>query len=515
VPGRYARGVDGDEQATGRSPLLLRLAPAAPYLAVGLVAAVAQVVAIATAPRALYFPDSYCYVSWSYCPNHSPNVSLLWQVMTLGVMTEVAVLTLQALLVVAGSLLLTGALRKLAPTWVAVAAGCLFAAYPMNLLLERVLMPETLQTFFLVLFLFAASRSFTTPTLRRQLAFGALGMVALGLLASVHASVLVAALLAAGAFAAALALRLRRRGHLSSVPRLVGALAVAGLLVVLPIVPVSVRMHSTFGTWSPNPTSGTYLAATWAPLLSCPTATSPTDPLAREMLGDLCRIRTFTPMPGLDQQVLFTEPWNPAWLAFSGSTPIGTPITKATFRQTQAAMSQAAIDGILSHPLRFGHEVARSLWWQAVGPLAPPFPPFHEWLGPPVDQVGYPTISSFLAGAKHGGPPDEDHVLVAVANHTDRLAQALLWTAALGGLVRVGLALRRRRRGRPFRLEASARVALGLLATALTAAALLTVAIGGHPAGRYTVASVPPLLVLCALVVPGGRAAQERQPADG
>ena len=477
-------------------------------LAVGLVALGVRLVVAAIQPHGLYFPDSWCYVIKAEgppCMAHDPAVGWFWSVGTFGVRSAASVLWLQAVLGIATALVLYRTLLLLSAVRWAVAGGCLFALLPVQLLMERTFLSETVETFFLALALLAALGALRAGDSWRALAWTAVSGGSMGCALAVHTAFLLPGLVT-GAILVGLVLWRRWRALVHKAALLVGLSAAMVLGLLLPAVPEAVAYHRWFGVWTTDVSQGTFLLTRWAPLVPCRVPVG-TTPRARAEILTACSVHSFGAPPGITQWITWTSP-------FTYGVRSRQDIAREQVARTESQLQQVATRAIASHRSAFAGQMLASLGWQLVGlpyddlwqyrsprldrfvsPWATVFPNFSQWFGP--------------SGIPAGRP--EDRTLVRAAAGTTRAGQILLWVAMAFGAWRFA---RRRRLHKAWFVRLTPRTAMGVLTTTMVLTSMVAVAFGTYPVFRYWAPVMPALIVLAVLAVtPASILAGRRAPS--
>ena len=455
-----------------------------------------------------YSGDSWCLLHLGgvpLCASHPPTISWLWRILTLGTFTQGSVLLLQGVLGVLGALVQFSVLRRGADRRLAAAAALLVAVMPVELFMERAIMTEAVETFLLLAALWLGMWALRASS--RASALGRLAATALvlGIDAAIHAAIAPTVVALLMLLVGLVAWRQVVSQASGSVVLLVLTPIVAVLLLVAPSVPMGLRYHSTFGTYSTQAMAGTYMAASWAPLLDCP-APPRSQPAVQDFYAVACTHRGFGDPPGIVTKLM----WAPS-LSFLRTEP--GPAQRAAFVRAQSALASAALAGIAHHPTVFLHEMVRALgaqmtvppttralhvystgrprWEAAQRGTSPAATAVRQWFGRAVPSASRPS-------------PD----LSTAVRMTDALPQVLLWLAGLSGVIRLVLALRRRRAAEPLERAGwrhrppSDRVSLGLLCVVIVVTGLLAWAFGSWPIFRLWSPLVPAIAILVVLAVP-------------
>lgn len=477
---------------------LRRLSDSAPWRGAIIVAIVAGVVRAVTAvaqPHGLYFPDSWCYVivrDGPPCMAHDPATGWFWSVGTLGIRSADAVLWLQAILGIATALVLYRILAVLATVRWAIAGACLFAVLPMQLLMERTFLSETIETAFIALALLAALSALRSAEVWRTMIWTGVVALSMGCALAVHTAFLLPAVATALVLVILLARRLwataARRGVV-----VVGlaVISIAGL--VMPALPEAASYHRWYGVWTTDVAQGTFLLTRWAPLVSCevPDATTPR---ARAEIKAACKVHSFGAPPGITQWLTWTSP-------FTYSAATAAEIRHEQVGRTEAQLRQAAIAGMADHSSAFVGQMLASLGWQVGGA---PNDDLWQYRSPRQDRfvsTGSEIFTGFSqwfgpAGIPRGRPGDP--ILIRSVAGTTRSGQVLLWVALGFGSWRL---VRRRLRRRPWLAHRTPRTSMAWVVTTMVATSMLAVAFGTYPVFRYWSPIIPALIVLAVLAV--------------
>ena len=506
-----------------RTARLGRLDPL--WVAVGLGAALVRIVLGLAVGLAPYSGDSWCLLhlgTADFCASHPPTITRIWRLFTFGTFTQGSVLLLQGVLGVLGALLLFALLRRVANRWLAAAAALLVSVVPVELFMERVIMTEAVETFVLLVGLWLGMWALRAPRRLDALWRVCAAVFVLGMGAAMHAAIALTVVTLTVLLVVLVVWRQVSERTTGSVISLLLAPLLAAAVLVAPSIPMALRYQSTFGTLSTHAMAGTYLAASWAPLLSCP-APSGSQPAVEAFYREACTHRTFGDPPGVVAKLM----WAPG-LEFLRTAP--DPSERAAFARAQSTLAAAAVSGIAHHPGGFLAEVGRSLWFQmtarastralhvyntgrsqweeAQAETGPTAVAVRGWFGRTVPSATRPR-------------PD----LGTAVRMTDWLPQAVLWLTIATGLVRMLLAAWRRLRGgsrrgaRSWRRPPSDRVCLGLFASALVLTGMVAWAVGSWPIFRLWSPLVPGVAILAVLAVPrrrtpAGEAEIPEAPAD-
>ena len=456
-----------------------------------------------------YSGDSWCLLNLGdapLCASHPPTITWFWRLLTLGTFTQGSVLLVQGVLGVGAALILFGILRRVADHRLAAAGALVASLMPVSLFMERAIMTEFLETF---LVLVGLGVGLTALRARRRIAAlwqtGA-AVLAFGVAAAIHSAIVMTSVGLSVLLVVLVVWRQLLGRTRGSVATLVLLPFMAGIVLVAPSIPMAVRYHSTFGVWSSQAMGGTYLAASWAPLLDCP-APSGSAPAVDAFYAVACQHHSFGSPPGVVTKLM----WAPS-LGFLRTAPA--PAQRADFAAAQSTLGAAALSGILHHPGTFSAEVSRSLWFQLAGRATTRALHVYNTGRPRWEAaqrgagVTASAVRSWFGSAVPGvGQPRPS--LSAAVRTTDRVPQILLWLTALAGIARlVHAAGRRRRDGRSLELAGwwrrppSDRVSLGLLASVVLATCLLSWAIGSWSIFRLWAPMVPAVAILAVLVVP-------------
>ena len=491
------------------------------WLVVGLGAAAVRVALGLSVGLAPYSGDSWCLLhlgTADFCASHPPTITRIWRLFTFGTFTQGSVLLLQGVLGVLGALLLFALLRRVANRWVAAVAALLVSAVPVELFMERVIMAEAVETFVLLVGLWLGMWALRAPRRLDALWRICAASFVLGMGAAMHAAIALTVVTLTVLLVVLVVWRQVSEHTTGSVISLLLAPLLAAVVLVAPSIPMALRYQSTFGTLSTHAMAGTYLAASWAPLLSCP-APAGSQPAVEAFYREACTHRGFGDPPGVVAKLM----WAPG-LEFLRTAP--DPNERAAFASAQSALAAAALSGIAHHPGGFLAEVGRSLWFQmtarastralhvyntgrsqweqAQAETGPTAAAVRQWFGRAVPSTTRPS-------------PD----LGTAVRMTDWLPQAVLCLTILAGLVRLVVAGGRRLRRRPrwspssWLRPPSDRVCLGLFATALVFTGMLAWAVGSWPIFRLWSPLVPAVAILAVLAVPRRRSAPDTPEAAG
>jgi len=489
------------------------------WLLVGAGAALARIALGLTVGLAPYSGDSWCLLHLGdspFCASHPPTITRIWRLFTFETFTQGSVLLLQGVLGVIGALVLFSLLRHVANRWVAAVAAVLVSVVPVELFMERVIMTEAVETFVLLVGLWLSMWALRAPRRLDALWRICAAIFVFGMGAAMHAAIALTVVTLTVMLVVLVVWRQVAHHTTGSIISLLLAPLLAVAVLVAPSIPMALRYQNSFGTLSTHAMAGTYLAASWAPLLDCP-APAGSQPSVRAFYAEACTHRDFGDPPGVVAKLM----WAPG-LEFLRTVP--DPDQRAAFARAQSALAAAAVSGVLHHPGGFFGEIGRSLrfqmtarastralhvyntgrprWEAAQGETGPTAAAVRAWFGRAVPSPSRPR-------------PD----LGTAVRMTDWLPQAVLWVTALAGLVRlVASAWRRLRRGRGRQLRGwwrrppSDRVCLGLFSSALVATGMLAWAVGSWPIFRLWSPLVPAVAILAVLAVPRRRGAG---PGDG
>ena len=483
---------------------------ALPYAVVAGTAILARLLVAISSPFPLYFPDSWCYaprLGTLPCAAHDPAITTIWRLLSLDQLSESSVLMIQAVLGIASAVLLLKVLRRISSPSLSLAAALLFSVLPLQLLFEHMILTEATEVFCVVVFFAAVEEALRASSPVRLLLLSAISALAAGTAAAVHSSfiapaaalwALSTALIAWRAWSTAGALR---RGWLLAVLPLLSLAMLLG-----PALPEAASYHRHYGVWTTNALAGPFLAARWAPLLSCDPPAGAT-PEAAAAIALFCRESSYGTPPGINERLV----WSPALGGFTLARNGG---SRARYARTDAQLQAAAIAGITAHPLSFASEMLSSLGFQLLGS---PWTDLQRYNAGYRYAPGSPNARDFpdpvgwfgTTEPRPRGPVDQG--LLRLVGGTTRIPPLLVWIAILGGAWRLGRAGRRSHRDpdadyRLFPLKPPAtRVAIGILAAAQLVVSMLTVAFAGWDIFRYWAPLVPGLLILCVLVLPRAR----------
>lgn len=477
---------------------------------VGFVAIIARAIGTVVAPWALYFPDSWCYVitrAVRPCPSHEPAINGFWRLFTFGSLSETHVLWAQAILGVVTALLVTWTLLRVSRWWVAMVAGWVAAVLPLQIWLERSMLTETAETFFLALFLAASCSALRTRRAVLIVIWSAVAAAAVGCAAAVHT----AALLPAVTLVVALVVFVLWQSANSMPNRLLRYVALPAVCVVSmvgPTLPTLVSYHRWYSMWTTDPAQASFLVTRWSPIVDC---TPPPGAMGRthHVLRVVCTQRTFLSPPGWNQDLLWRPPLGNWALSLRKITP-------QEFATAQSQLLGAVERGIAAHPGAFLGQMWSSVVFQLTATPVNDLGDYRDPTiklprsGPLVDTIRFPNRASWFTRADETPRPHIDSTLRTMVSGTARVPQLLLWAAMLTSLVRAiiwGLSLLRRRRDghgglQLGRAPPSDRVVIATLSSLLVATSLLSVAFGTYPVFRYWSPLVPAILVLVALSIP-------------
>ena len=462
-------------------------------LIVGLVAVTTRAIVALAQPHGLYFPDSWCYVierPGPPCMAHDPATGWFWTVGTFGMRSASSVLWLQGILGIATALVLYRILVALSSWRWAVAGACLFAVLPVQLLMERTFLSETVETFLLAVALLAALGALRSLTAGCAVLMAAVASLAMGGALAVHTAFLLPAVATGVMLIVLVARHLSKRSArrwLMSV-----ALAIVTLLgLLLPALPEAATYHRWFGVWTTDVSQGTFLLTRWAPLVTCHVPAG-TTPRAKQEIKAACRIHSFGTPPGITQYMTWTAPFT-----YGAST--SERIAAEQVGRTEAQLRSTATTGMLAHPGAFAGQLLDSVGWQLVGapvndlwqyrsprfdrfvsPGAEIMPNFTQWFGP----AGIPRVRP------------GDSALKRAAAATTRGGQILLWVILGLGAWRFA---RRRQHHKPWFPRLTPRTGMGWLTTTMVGTSMAAVAFGTYPVFRYWSPIMPALIVLAVL----------------
>ena len=462
---------------------------------VGLVAAIIRAITAVAQPHGLYFPDSWCYVivrDGPPCMAHDPATGWFWSVGTLGIRSADSVLWLQGILGIATALMLYRILVVLSTVRWAIAGACLFAVLPVQLLMERTFLSETVETFFIVLGLLVGLSALRAAEAWRAAIWVGAAALSMGCALAVHAAFLLPALAASVVLVVLICRRLwSRQGRPGFM--VLGLAAVTSLGLLVPALPEAASYHRWFGVWTTDVAQGTFLLTRWAPLVSCDIPPG-TTPRAKAEITAACKVHSFGAPPGITPWLTWPSP-----VTYDASSP--KRIAHERVGLTEAQLRQAAISGMTAHPVAFAGQMLASIGWQIGGapnddlwqyrspkldrfisPWADDFPDFTQWFGPDGIPRGRP-----------GAP-----ILVAAVAGTTRSGQVLLWVCLGFGAWRL---VRRRRQRRPWLPHLTPRTSMAWVSTTMVATSMVAVAFGTYPVFRYWAPITPALIVLAVLSV--------------
>ena len=480
-------------------------------------ALLSQIIATLLAPAGIYYPDSFCYVVLPHgapCSGHPPGITLVWAIAGLGVLSEHRVLIGQAVLGIAAVVFLGWALRTVSSVGVAFTLAAAFAVLPLRLFFTRTLMTETVETFFVCLFLAAAAEVVRVARPRALLGWTLLASLALGGAASVHFAFLPVAIGLWLVLAVIVALRAPWSGLMSGRRlRGVAGVATASLLVVLgTVLPAALDEYRWYGTLSGNPVQGTTLAARWSPVLSCSVPPG-SMPMTRVVIAAACQDRSWRSPTGITVDAM----WN---LPISNSLILGPDKRPATFAAVQGQLTGIVRRAMLAHPVEVAKQVLMSLVWQIGGTPYDDISGFHsassnrssgDWtLGVP----SFPNEATWFGSATMTPISTQLRPMLELMSGTMRVAQVLLWLALGGCAVRLGGRLARRLRRWPVPIILGRRMIpgearrwltmdsaplLGVLVGVATLLSGISVAIGSMPSFHYELPLTPFVLVILGL----------------
>ena len=481
------------------------------------VALATRLLFIILSPGALYFPDSWCYItiqpsSSAPCVSGHPNVvTFLWHLGTLGRMTQGNVLTLQSIVGVATVLIVFRVMHGLTRRSIALGFAIAYAMCPLQLFAERTMMTETFESFFValaLLFLVVAVKK-GKPT--RTWTAVWLTSFCFGVAAAIHTAFELPALLGVALLVTFATIRQVRHRRGRNIRSFLGACLLSLVVVsagVLPSVPATIRFHHFFGGWTQVPLESALLVERWSPLISCAT-TQDMSKVARTIIASACKRSHFTNPPGSllehvysgQVDLLLTEAPRPA-----------------DFWRTETALHSALIRGMEGHPISWSVEMLRSMVWQVV---EVPTYPYNSYLN--ARRSGgtlvrakpdwFTNYNLWFSGTQPKVNEPAAGSLSNLASYVDWTPLALFWLAVLG-LIRYVITRRRNRKAQPEvaqgkevtvapldGLDTSRVILLGIGWTLLLAS-LVSVAFSTEPSTRMWIPLLPILLVLCVLGCP-------------
>ena len=465
---------------------------------VGLVAGIIRAVTAVAQPHGLYFPDSWCYVivrDGPPCMAHDPATGWFWSVGTLGIRSADSVLWLQGILGIATALLLYRILQVLSSVRWAVAGACLFAVLPIQLLMERTFLSETVETFFIVLGMLAGLTALRSAETWRATIWMGTSALAMGCALCVHAAFLLPAV-ATSAVLVVLIARHLWKGAVRRGAMLLCLAVVTGLGLLVPALPEAVSYHRWFGVWTTDVAQGTFLLTRWAPLVSCDIP-SGTTPRARAEITAACKVHSFGAPPGITQWLTWTSP-------FTYDAGTAKRIAHERVGLTEAQLRQAAIAGMVAHPSAFVGQMLAGIGWQIGGA---PNDDLWQYRSPRIDRFISPWADDFADFTQWFGPDGiprgrpGDPILVRAVCGTTRSGQILLWVSLGFGAWRL---VPRRRQRRAWFPPPTPRTSMAWTSTAMVATSMLAVAFGTYPVFRYWSPITPALIVLAVLAVSAG-----------
>ncbi len=479
------------------------------WLIVAASAAMIRILLALSVTATPYSGDSWCLLNLGGappCASHPPTIDWIWRTLTFGHFTQTSVLVLQGVLGVIGTLVLFALLRQVADRRLAALGALVASLMPVTLFMERAIMTESIQDLLLLVGLLLGLAGLRAVRPREAGWWTTAAAMAFGVAAAIHSAIMMTS---GGLTVMLVALVLWRQGVArtrGSLGTLVAIPVVAIVMLVAPSIPMSLRYHATFGVFSSQAMGGTYLAASWAPLLDCP-APAGSEPAVAAFYAVACSHHSFGSPPGTVSKLM----WDPS-LAFLRTAP--SPGQHQAFAAAQSALSSAAISGIIHHPAGFVTEVGRSLWFQLAA--RPWTRPLHVYsTGRPTWVAGQASsgrwsdaVRSWFGGAipAAGHSPSS---LAGAVETTDRFPQVILWLVLLAGLGRtLGAAERRRRRGERLVVRGwshrppSDRVCVGLLATTVLLGSMISWALGSWPLFRLWAPLLPGIVILAVLAIP-------------
>ena len=471
---------------------LAHLTPFRSFIVIGLIATSLRLLLAIFWPGAIYFPDSWDYVVKAFnhrmpSPMHSPVVSELWKVGTLGHLTESNVLILQGIMGVLGTLMLFFLLHKIFRELPAAILTLVVTSLPIVLFTERTLMAETAVQFTILIGLCA---TYLICTKQGWLQKGALltAAFACGVGASLRPSLdLASGVLVIGIALLFVALQ-SGQSNWGKFKKAYLSLVLALLVAVVPIGLLAYKYRIYLHVTSPTPASGLVLASRFAPLLS---RTPPAGdlPEVKRAIRELCRL-DFTSTPGVTVQEL--------WAGRAISRVFGNhPELAVASTQLQAA----AISAILKHPVSAAKQVADSLLFQLKSPPVDALSKYWTGRGwqSPASLAAFPDSAAWFAGdtaTKSSAVPFRTLVSGSL-----RLPQLMADFALILGLASLAVRYRARKDGRTPPAPIGLR-AIGWFSAVVVVGSMFSVAIGSEPGFRYWIILIPSLTVLICLGLP-------------
>ena|GEM_PF-693110 len=485
--------------STGASPH----PPFGAFFLVGLIASLVRILSAIVSPGAVYFSDSWDYFVRALThqvpsPMHSPMISKIWLVGTLGHLTEANVLFLQGIMGVLSALLLYFLLRKILTDLPAAVVSLVITSLPIILFTERTLMTETTVQ---LTILIGLCTTYLLCTKKGWPQIGALVTTAFawGLLASLRPSFdLTSLVLMLGV---ALLFVFLQPGHSTwmKFKQAYLSLLLALVVALVPVGLITYKYHRDLHVASPSPASGLVLASRFAPLLSCNVPAGDL-PEVRDAIHELCHLH-LAGAPGVTVQTLWTG-------GALSRVLYNSPELSVASAQLQAAATSA----LLNHPLAAVKMVSDSLIYQL---RAPPLNALSEywtgqgWQSPPARAAFGNRAAWFGSDTGIQSSTLPFHLFVS---GTLRIPQLMADSALLLGLVALGTRYRARRGPKRSPVPLSLRV-LGWFSAVIVAGGMVSVAIGSEPGFRYWTILIPSLTVLLCLGLP--RRWKRAVPEDG
>lgn len=489
------------------------------WFEIGVLAAVAilaRVVLWLLQPVAWWFPDTGDYIDtfgWKpHSNNRGPALAWLWHVGGLLNYTERNVVLLQAVLGVISVILLYDLLRRIVSRRRAFVAALVWSVFPLALVFERTLMPESPCASLLIVSLWLATIGFCAPWERWKVIPLVGATFTLSLVALIISSLELGCAAVAVLF---LVIAWRRTaGRRGSLRGLVarGSLLLAMVVAfAVPAAAVAAENQQAFGTLALHPVSGTYLFAHWAPLVSCRQENGLTR-LARGSVHQLCG-EPFTSLPGYNTQDIWDR---------------GTPINRSLgerpdFGATQSQLTHLAEQAMLAHPGAVIWQVSKSFFYQLV------MTPFNDiwqysngygwWKAARRDSHGA-SLAAWEHWWGNDAPRAQSRVPLfqSITQLSYRWPQYLLWVLFLSLLIRAATwMLARARRLSPGSTNVTAgprpspaggswraqpRLTVVVASSIMIVGSSLSIAVAAFPVFRYPLTVVPAMLVLLAVAVP-------------
>ena len=506
APGPVHRRLRSDKEEGDEGPRWF-LRPGPDVVLLVSVAIIARVFLWLLQPAAWYFSDSGDYIAtfgWKpYSDNRSPALSWLWHIGTAFDYTERSVVLLQMALGVISVIALFDLLRRMVSRRRAFVVALAWAVFPLALVFERTLMPESVCSVLFILFLWLTTVAFLSPS-ERWRAIPAIGATfVLSLIFVIIPSLeLACVVIAVMLFVVAWHGTSARRGHWGLAAR--GSLVVAMVVAfLLPVAAVTIENKETFGVVSLHPVSGTELFARWAPLVSCRQASGLT-PLVKGSVHEECR-KPFTSVPGENIDAIW-KPRTPLNLSLEPFRDIGA---------TQGQLTRLAEQAMLSHPGAVLAQVSESLFYQL---FMPPYNDIYQynngnsWMRVSRRHSSADTAADWRNwwGSSATRGRSRVSLFQTIAQASYRWPQFLLWALLLALVVRAIARTpgRSRRtsdvedlstaRAEPETWTVQPRLAVVAASSILIVGSFLAVALAGFPVFRYQVTLVPATLVLLA-----------------